>query len=184
MLFAGSQEAADAAASAGGRAQKKARGGARRCAGAGAGAGADGAMLLRLGRGLRGGRPAIRARHSSRRPPRAAAMPPAPAVQLDRASFQRTLSLAAVRLHKKDCQRFMKLLSGCGSRCHRSSWRSKEGCSLTVPFGARSFTFDRPKTRCIISDPSDAETRLLLLREDIALPGKPEHGMCTKKLIA
>ncbi|KAI8467486.1 MAG: Met-10+ like-protein-domain-containing protein [Monoraphidium minutum] len=71
---------------------------------------------------------------------RAAAAAPA----LDKSAFRRTVTVPALRIPKQRCNELMRTFRG--------------------------FTLDRPKTRCIVPDGADPDTRLLLLREDLPSP--------------
>lgn len=72
-------------------------------------------------------------------PPPLADVPP-----LDRAAFTRVTTVPALRVPKQRCSELMRAFKG--------------------------FTLDRPRTRCVVHDEEggDEDTRLLLLREDLA----------------
>eukprot|EP00884_Botryococcus_braunii_P009386 jgi/Botrbrau1/18449/Bobra.0072s0032.2 len=62
-------------------------------------------------------------------------------VLLDKSSFDHTLQLQALRIAKRDCQKYMKRFQG--------------------------FTFDRARIPCIVADSASSDTRLLILAETI-----------------
>lgn len=66
-------------------------------------------------------------------------LPDPPVLQRD--LFSETVHLVALRIPKKECQVYMKLLHG--------------------------YTFDKPKLRCILPDTNRPDTRLLLLAEKV-----------------
>ncbi|KAK9840974.1 hypothetical protein WJX81_003444 [Elliptochloris bilobata] len=63
----------------------------------------------------------------------------------DREAFREVLHVQALRIPTRDCQRFMRLMTG--------------------------YTLDRPKLRCVVSDGDSADTRLLLLSEQLGTEG-------------
>ena len=62
------------------------------------------------------------------------ALPPGPVIQRD--LFNESLQLKALRIPKKECQKYMKLLEGCGERAVSKVCSSSPGWSgsLTLPF--------------------------------------------------
>ena len=95
------------------------------------------------------------------------ALPPAPVLQRD--LFSESLQLKALRIPKRECQKYMKLLEGCASVsaprvCVSYHGRVRE--RITCPLPCR-YTFERPRLRCILPDATGEDTRLLLLAETV-----------------
>eukprot|EP00877_Chromochloris_zofingiensis_P003489 jgi/Chrzof1/13140/Cz07g21120.t1 len=72
-----------------------------------------------------------------------------PVPVLDREAFQQVVSVPALRVPTKQCHELMKKFRG--------------------------FTYDKPKTKCIVHDGQRQGTRLLLLREELTLTGLSEE---------
>lgn len=94
-------------------------------------------------------------------------LPPAPVLQRD--LFNECLQLKALRIPKKECQKYMKLLAGCGTRelYSRCALLSVEGVAAFHCRSSCRHTFEKPRLRCIIPDAAGEDTRLLLLAETV-----------------
>ena len=94
------------------------------------------------------------------------ALPPAPVLQRD--LFNESLQLKALRIPKKECQKYMKLLEGCGRKLYpKCAPHSRDDSAALTHLCSCRYTFEKPRLRCILPDKAGADTRLLLLAETV-----------------